>query len=68
MVTKNCTFCGSPIEPGSGTMYVRKNGAIYNFCSRKCKVNLLELKHVSRNTRWANEFHRLKELRKKSSS
>ncbi len=33
---KRCSFCGSVIEPGTGIMYVRNDGAILWFCSSKC--------------------------------
>ena len=36
---RNCSFCGLPIEPGTGKMFVRKDGTIYYFCSTKCQNN-----------------------------
>ncbi len=57
MVTRRtCTFCGSEIEPGTGKMYVRKDGIVYNFCSSKCEKNLVKLKRVPRRTRWTKQF------------
>jgi large subunit ribosomal protein L24e len=32
----NCSFCGNPIELGTGLMYVLNDGTIMWFCSRKC--------------------------------
>ncbi|MEM0000931.1 MAG: 50S ribosomal protein L24e [Desulfurococcaceae archaeon] len=32
----NCSFCGNPVEPGTGLMYVLNDGTILWFCSRKC--------------------------------
>ena len=37
--TYTCTFCGEKIEPGTGKMYVRKDGTIFYFCSQKCQNN-----------------------------
>ncbi|MDE1859994.1 MAG: 50S ribosomal protein L24e [Candidatus Micrarchaeota archaeon] len=31
-----CSYCTSEIEKGTGMMYVRKNGAIRYFCSKRC--------------------------------
>ena len=67
MAGRVCTFCGQQIEPGTGTIHVRKDGMPLHFCSRKCRVNMLKLKRVSRKTRWTNEYHSIKETRKQSS-
>ncbi|RLE81382.1 MAG: 50S ribosomal protein L24e [Thermoprotei archaeon] len=37
-VVRQCHFCGHPIPPGTGLMYVKTDGTIYYFCSRKCRV------------------------------
>jgi large subunit ribosomal protein L24e len=31
-----CSFCQTEIEKGTGTMYVRKNGAIKYYCTNRC--------------------------------
>jgi len=36
---RNCSFCGDPIEPGTGKMFVRKDGSVFYFCSTKCQNN-----------------------------
>ena len=57
MVTRrNCTFCGLEIEPGTGKMYVKKDGVVFNFCSSKCQKNLVKLKRVPRRTEWTERF------------
>ncbi|WP_393971916.1 50S ribosomal protein L24e [Oxyplasma meridianum] len=66
-MARNCYFCGKAIEPGSGFIHVRKDGVTINFCSRKCKVNMIDLGRVSRKTRWTNEFHTIKNMKKESS-
>ena len=66
MVSKTCTFCGTEIEPGTGMTYIRKDGNIMNFCSRKCRINMLKLKRVPRRVKWTREYQNLKRLRKKS--
>jgi len=57
MVTRRtCTFCGSEIEPGTGRMYVKRDGVVYYFCSSKCKKNMVKLKRVPRRTRWTKQY------------
>ena len=61
-----CTFCGVEIEPGTGRMYVRKDGVAYNFCSSKCFKNLVQLGRVPRRVAWTRYYEREKQLRLKS--
>jgi large subunit ribosomal protein L24e len=61
MVTRrNCTFCGLEIEPGTGKMYIKKDGTIFQFCSSKCQKNLVKLKRVPRRTEWTERYVREK--------
>ncbi len=60
-----CTFCGVEIEPGTGRMYVRKDGVTYNFCSSKCFKNLVELGRVPRRVTWTRYYEREKQVRLK---
>jgi len=48
----NCSFCGSAIEPGTGKMYIRKDGTVFHFCSSKCQRNQVQLGRVNRHVRW----------------
>lgn len=61
-----CTFCGVEIEPGTGRMYVRKDGVTYNFCSSKCFKNLVQLGRVPRRVTWTRYYEREKQVRLKS--
>ena len=67
MTIRNCNFCGTQIEPGTGILYVRKDGNTLNFCTRKCQVNMVQMKRVPRRVKWTNEYHTIKEMRKSSS-
>ncbi|MEA2054562.1 MAG: 50S ribosomal protein L24e [Candidatus Thermoplasmatota archaeon] len=59
MVTKRkCTFCGEEIEPGTGSMYVKKDGTVYYFCSSKCRKNFLKFGREPRRVRWTKRFSR----------
>ena len=62
---KVCTFCGNEIEPGTGRMYIKKDGAIYNFCTSKCFKNMIELRRVPRRTTWTVWYAREKVVRMK---
>ncbi|MFH1133925.1 MAG: 50S ribosomal protein L24e [Nanoarchaeota archaeon] len=50
-----CTFCEQEIAPGTGKMFVRKEGKILYFCSKKCEKNLLKLNRKSRETKWVTK-------------
>jgi large subunit ribosomal protein L24e len=57
MVDKHaCSFCGTDIEPGTGKLYIKKDGTKYHFCSNKCQKNMIGLKRVNRNVRWTTHF------------
>ncbi len=57
MVTRrNCTFCGLEIEPGTGKMYIKKDGTTFHFCSSKCQKNMVKLKRVPRRTEWTERY------------
>src|SRR3970040_1266089 len=47
-----CSFCGNEIEPGTGKMFVRRDGTVFFFGSSKCEKNLLKLARVPRTVRW----------------
>ncbi len=52
-----CTFCGKEILDGTGTIYAKKDGTTYYFCTRKCKTNMLTKKYRAHKTKWTNEYH-----------
>ncbi len=58
-----CAFCGREIEPGTGKMYVMKNGTVLYFCSSKCQKNMIELHRVPRKVRWTEAYRKEKEVR-----
>ena len=60
-----CTFCGKEIEPGTGRMYVKKDGVTYQFCASKCFKNMIELKRIPRRTEWTSWHAREKQVRLK---
>ncbi|MDR0888158.1 MAG: 50S ribosomal protein L24e [Candidatus Methanoplasma sp.] len=52
---RKCSFCGADIEPGTGKMYVKKDGTVFNFDSNKCYKNQIQLKRVARTTAWTEK-------------
>ncbi|MEM1569357.1 MAG: 50S ribosomal protein L24e [Candidatus Bathyarchaeia archaeon] len=57
---RKCSFCGSEIPVGCGLMYVKRDGTIQWFCSRKCRVSMLEFHRDPRKLKWT-EYHGKKE-------
>jgi len=52
---RKCSFCGKTIPPGTGRMYVKKDGTVLNFDNNKCYKNMIELKRVARTTAWTQK-------------
>jgi large subunit ribosomal protein L24e len=48
---RTCSFCGEAIDPGTGKMFIRRDGTIFYFCSSKCQNNA-RLGRVPRRVRW----------------
>lgn len=63
MERRTCSFCGNEIEPGTGKMYVRKDGSIFYFCKSKCQKNLLKLKRLPHRTEWTSRYAEMKAVR-----
>ena len=55
-----CSFCGNEIEPGTGKIYVKVDGTVYNFCKSKCHKNLIKLNRVPRRIKWTQPYLREK--------
>jgi large subunit ribosomal protein L24e len=49
--TRACDFCGADIEPGTGTMFVSRDGTTTHFCSSKCEKNA-DLGREARDLEW----------------
>ncbi|MEA2071869.1 MAG: 50S ribosomal protein L24e [Asgard group archaeon] len=56
MKEQTCAFCGSPIEPGTGTMYVKNDGSLLWFCSRKCRISMIKHKRNPRKLKWTERY------------
>ena len=51
-----CSFCGHVIPPGTGVMYVKNDGTIYWFCSRRCRISMLEFGRDPRKLKWTKKY------------
>jgi len=47
-----CSFCGSELKTGTGKMFVKRDGKILYFCSKKCEKNMLKLKRNPSKVKW----------------
>lgn len=53
-----CSFCGNPVEPGTGLMFVSNDNQRFYFCSRKCERSLVRLGRKARKLKWTAHFER----------
>ncbi len=59
-----CSFCGNAIKPGTGLLFVKKEGTAFFFCSRKCEKNMIKLGRSGVKTRWTAIFQESKKGKK----
>ncbi|MEM2906262.1 MAG: 50S ribosomal protein L24e [Candidatus Bathyarchaeia archaeon] len=49
---RRCSFCGTDFPPGTGIMYVRRDGSIQWYCSKKCRVSMMDFRRDPRKLKW----------------
>jgi large subunit ribosomal protein L24e len=66
VVHRTCSFCSGEIEPGTGQLFVKRDGSLYSFCSSSCRKQQMNLGRVGHRLRWtrAHELKRLAEQRR----
>jgi large subunit ribosomal protein L24e len=52
VVKRLCSFCAGEVEPGTGTMYVKRDGTVFYFCSSSCRKQQLHLGRVGHRLKW----------------
>ena len=53
-----CAFTGDEIEPGTGMMYIKKDGTVLWFKSSKARKNMLKLGRNARKTKWTRHYEK----------
>jgi large subunit ribosomal protein L24e len=51
-----CTFTGDEIEPGTGLMYVKRDGSILWFKNSKARKNAVKLRRNPRKVKWTRHY------------
>ena len=67
VVKRQCSFCAQEIEPGTGTMFVKRDGTVFHFCSGSCRKQQLSLGRVGHRFKWTRA-HALKKAAERSAS
>ena len=57
-----CSFCGVDVAKGTGKMFVKKDGSILWFDSRKCEKNMLKLGRTARKYKWTESYSKEKKV------
>jgi large subunit ribosomal protein L24e len=58
MERRICSFCGEEIELGKGKMFVKRDGKVIFFCSRKCEKNMIKLGRNPRKLKWTRQYRK----------
>jgi large subunit ribosomal protein L24e len=59
VVKRQCSFCAAEIEPGTGSMFVKRDGTIFHFDTSSCRKQQLNLGRVGHRLKWTRA-HSLK--------
>lgn len=67
VVKRQCSFCAAEIEPGTGSMFVKRDGTVFHFCTGSCRKQQLHLGRVGHRLKWTRA-HALKRSAEQSSA
>jgi large subunit ribosomal protein L24e len=67
VVKRQCSFCAAEIEPGTGMMFVKRDGTVFHFCTSSCRKQQLHLGRVGHRLKWTRA-HALKRAAEQSSA
>jgi large subunit ribosomal protein L24e len=59
VLKRQCSFCAGEVEPGTGTMFVKRDGTVFFFCTSSCRKQQLHLGRVGHRLKWTRA-HTLK--------
>eukprot|EP00758_Cryptobia_borreli_P013044 Tbor_TRINITY_DN5801_c4_g1::TRINITY_DN5801_c4_g1_i1::g.6583::m.6583/K02896/RP-L24e, RPL24; large subunit ribosomal protein L24e len=57
MRIETCSFCGAPVYPGHGQMFVRNDCKTFRFCTSKCRKNF-GMKRNPMRVKWTKTFRK----------
>jgi large subunit ribosomal protein L24e len=67
VVKRQCSFCAREIEPGTGMMFVKRDGTVFHFCTSSCRKQQLHLHRVGHHFKWTRA-HELKRAADRSTA
>lgn len=67
VVKRSCSFCAGEIEPGTGSMFVKRDGTVFHFCTSSCRKQQLHLGRVGHRLKWTRA-HALRKAAQQASS
>jgi len=56
VVKRQCSFCAREIEPGTGSMFVKRDGTVFHFCTSSCRKQQLHLGRVGHRFKWTRAY------------
>ncbi|RLE63764.1 MAG: 50S ribosomal protein L24e [Thermoprotei archaeon] len=56
---RECSFCGYKIPPGTGLLFVKNDGTLLYFCSRKCRISYMRKRNPIK-LKWTRKYRKAK--------
>jgi large subunit ribosomal protein L24e len=67
VLKRQCSFCAGEVEPGTGTMFVKRDGSVFYFCTSSCRKQQMNLGRVGHRLKWTRA-HTMKVAAEQSSA
>jgi len=56
-----CSFCQETVKQGTGKIFVKKDGKMFNFCAMKCEKNMIKLGRKAVKYKWTRASRKVRE-------